>query len=582
MRNAPSKTMQPAAASDCSTVEAASSKGKQPAVVSEAKRIANLVDKPATLNKVDLSGLYKPDCPFNLLPIQEAALREAALARGLLAFIGAGGGKTLVTGLLPTLLGSERAVLFVPASLVTKTELELKDWSNYFYVDLSVITIMSYERFSRQSGYSDFLEISPDLIICDEAHYLKDLGSARTKRLGGYIEEQGDDLMVCMLSGTLLNKSVSNVAHLSAWCLMEGSPFPLDFRTVAEWDEVLSGNADKFKWGRFKPLLDKYKVNDPREALNLRLSSCPGIVLSNKDSVAASLNITLLKPDVPKDLSKNIKLFCEDGVVEELSDMFGGVMQDIQASSHLWEDDRALLVLGQLYSGFIYYWDWPDNIVDTQWLEARRSWMKVCRRLLAMEIPGFDTPMLVEQEFDKLPPDIIRRVEPAYHAWFSSDLYKRATPPKKAAWVSSYLIDYIKDFYEVQQRKAPMLIWVNLTELGYALSEALNIAFIGGGEDIPAYEGQSLILSVKAHGTGKNLQDWHTCLVAALIADPSTWEQLLARTHRTGQQADEVNWYIIGSSVFGGGYARASSMAKLIGQVTGKPQRLNYATKITP
>jgi len=46
---------------------------------------------------------------------------------------------------------------------------------------------------------------------------------------------------------------------------------------------------------------------------------------------------------------------------------------------------------------------------------------------------------------------------------------------------------------------------------------------------------------MKAHGTGKNLQKWSENLLTYFPSNGSILEQLIGRTHRPGQEADEVN-----------------------------------------
>tara|TARA_R110000824_G_scaffold62155_1_gene164831 strand:- start:357 stop:623 length:267 start_codon:yes stop_codon:yes gene_type:complete len=47
-------------------------------------------------------------------------------------------------------------------------------------------------------------------------------------------------------------------------------------------------------------------------------------------------------------------------------------------------------------------------------------------------------------------------------------------------------------------------------------------------------------MSIKAHGTGKNLQRWSHNLLTSFLPNGSALEQLIGRTHRLGQEADEV------------------------------------------
>jgi len=64
------------------------------------------------------------------------------------------------------------------------------------------------------------------------------------------------------------------------------------------------------------------------------------------------------------------------------------------------------------------------------------------------------------------------------------------------------------------------------------------------------------------------------------LAHPSTWEQLLARTHRPGQNADEVHFHTIASGIFGKAFYKALKDAQYIIDTTGQNQRLIYSTKI--
>jgi hypothetical protein len=63
----------------------------------------------------------------------------------------------------------------------------------------------------------------------------------------------------------------------------------------------------------------------------------------------------------------------------------------------------------------------------------------------------------------------------------------------------------------------------------------------GDGEFEGFYRGtERVLLTIKSHGEGTNLQMFNRSLVANPPSGGAEWEQLLGRTHRTGQMQDEV------------------------------------------
>jgi|LauGreDrversion4_2_1035121.scaffolds.fasta_scaffold01364_5 hypothetical protein len=548
--------------------------------VTDAVRIAAIPRTEIKVEERDLEELTRQlSCTthsFKLKPLQALALLHTKRAGGLLGLLGCGAGKTLLSAVLPTFLNSQRPLLLVPAALLEKTHIEFAEWAKYFIV--KNIKVLSYERLSRASGLEELKLYAPDLVVCDEAHNLKDISSARTLRIGAYLEAHPECVAV-FLSGTLLNKSVHNIAHLSAWALGAASPFPLDLRTVAEWDELIYGDSNSYAEFRYAPVQRFAPNGSAREALFARLSTCAGVVLTDKDIVESGLTLVRVRCEVPQELRAKINHCIEQGVVDALADL--PEIEEIMASEHLWasRDEFLMRALSQVFSGFLYFWQWPNNIPDERWLDTRRTWSRTARKILEYNLPGFDTLGLVERGFDSLPSDVKQYAEPAYHAWFTSGEYRKQPPPKRSVWVSTYLIDAVQSL--LKKIAKPTLIWVNFKELGSQLSERLNIPYIEGGMEVPAYEGQSLILSIKSHGTGKNLQAWANNIVAAPLSDPAAWEQLIARTHRQGQLADEVTVYCFNHALFGAALNRARFMSKAVGDCTGKQQRLNYATVIT-
>ncbi len=124
----------------------------------------------------------------------------------------------------------------------------------------------------------------------------------------------------------------------------------------------------------------------------------------------------------------------------------------------------------------------------------------------------------------------------------------------EAVWVSDFLLqDAI-----AWGRKEPGIIWYGhgskawgerLAQLApdfrfYAPGPQSDVALKGLGDPRTPRSKQTAIMSVPAHGTGKNLQyAWSRNLMGACPpSGQDVWQQLLGRTHRPGQPEDEVTF----------------------------------------
>lgn len=530
--------------------------------LSEALRICNLPEY--TPREEDHTERYRiAGSTWSLRPVQNKALTTARDAGGLVGLIGCGAGKTLISFLLPNVMGSKRPLILLPAALVAKTLIEVETYREHFYIPH--FKVISYERLSRPSGVEELTKYEPDLIICDEAHKLKSLASTRTKRLGKYLFEHPECKLVVM-SGTLLNKSLHDLAHLTEWVLEEGSPLPRNPREVEQLDQVIKGEADRYAYARFKPLIAGAK---PREALLERLRTTRGVVITDTETVQSSLRIQTKRLKMPDELVTAITTCFEEGVVEGLGEYIDPTI--LLESDHLWDGDDAFALRGlaQLAMGCLYYWNWGGNR-DNEWLNARRNWRRAIRNLLEWQ-DEFDSPALIEENWEYV--DGAEEWEEERNNWLM--VKHRPEPPKAQEWVSDYMIDAIRELLE-----PGTIVWVGLSAVGERLATELNITYYPGGST-PELNGESCIMSIKSHGTGLNLQMWSKNIIAHPIADPSTWEQLIARTHRTGQPEDEVTVTVFTHSVFGSALSKARKQAKVITEATSQPQRLAYADWIT-
>lgn len=534
-------------------------------MVSEAIRIRDLQDYK--VEPQDFTPILKTEQgTMSLRPIQNIALTVAKDAGGLVGMIGCGAGKTLISLLLGKVLDAKRVLLLLPASLVHKTKKEAKMYREHF--DFELPEILSYEKLSYHTSLSLLDSINPELVICDEAHKLKSLTSTRTKRLGLYLHKNKCKFVV--MSGTLLNKSLHDIAHLADWVLHEKSPFPRNTRDVEALDLVLKGDANRFQYKQFTPLKTK---DGWRTSFLKRLESVQGVVITNQEEVGASLRLNTWRLKMPEELEEAIKTCFEEGVVEGLEHLDVDVEQ-IRESDHLWEDEDAFACRGlhQMMLGCLYYWDWQGNRND-EWLTARRDWARALRQIKDFNIDGFDSNYLIETHFEDLPEDVVNYYRASREAWHLVKDF--VPPPKKRVWVSDYIIEACKEYV----RDKEVILWVDLQAVGERLAEELNVEYYGAGSEIPSH-GKTCVMSIKSHGTGKNLQAWGDNLVVHPVSDPSLLEQLIARTHRAGQTRDEVHITFFTHALFGSSLNRATKQAYVISDSTGQPQRLCYADRI--
>jgi hypothetical protein len=85
------------------------------------------------------------------------------------------------------------------------------------------------------------------------------------------------------------------------------------------------------------------------------------------------------------------------------------------------------------------------------------------------------------------------------------------------------------------------------------------------------------VASIQAHGTGRNLQMFSRNLVVSCPSAGADWEQLLGRTHRQGQQADEVEYDFF--DTFDHEVKTAVKDAAYIKDILGQDQRLLFADR---
>ena len=514
--------------------------------------------------------LKKPEGKQALRPIQNQMLWQAIDRKGLLGFVACGEGKTLVSMILPSVLRSERPLLLLPAFMITQHKSDRCSYGTHW--DLKEMKVLSYETLSSPKRLKELEDYAPDLIICDEAHLLRNLKSARVRRLDNYMLKFAP--MFCALSGTLVARSIVDYAHLASWALGAYSPIPRLAQIVQEWClSIEDGIPSK--------LVNDIIPKGSKEEYLSRLQRTKGIVITKSQEVGASLIINKEKISMPASLKKSIAIaMSTNDIVSATNEILDSEqLEAVFQSSDLWTPKDAFLlrVWGQISCGFIYAWDWEDRQIDHEWIEYKRAWGRASFQML--ERSNFDSISLISQyaETKEAP----KALSIAWQNWKS--VKDREAPKTKAIWLDDFLIDYVQKW--TLEQSEPVLIWCAYSALAHRLKDALNCELYGAGNedakrlDTNKHKAHTAIMSIQAHGTGKNLQAWNNQIIVHPLAHPSTWEQMLARTHRPGQSADEVHVSILNMGLFAKSFSKALRDAQYIQDTTGQKQRLIYATK---
>lgn len=503
---------------------------------------------------------------YRLKPLQNLALWQLREAQGFVGQMPVGTGKTWVGLLAPTVLDARNALYLTPANTVLPVLDAYRDLNPHWrLVRPERLKVMSYAMISRASAVDLFDRERFDLLILDEAHYLRNPKAARTKRVMRAVRSH-PGTRVLVMSGTLTTKSLLDFAHLSDWALRERNPLPRRSRELLAWSNVIDTGteASEADWRIYNRYAGRpvSTVAEARRVFQARFERTPGVVVGTSSSVDCALYFRHRKIDPPPDVSRAIEEAARSWARPD--------GEEFESALDLWRYQK------QLCQGFWYRWVWPDGKEDREWIEARRQMAREVRRVLEMDISGIDSPMLVRNALLEQ-----RIYDPAlaqaWNAW--SQHRNKPPPPTEVVWIDDYLVAYAAAWLaKPANRKG--LIWYSDKGMADAL-EAAGVPTFRAGEVPPLDGSRGMALSVAAHGTGLNLQRHHKNLLLAFPSSGKTVEQLVGRTHRYGQQADEVDIdFVCPGPTPWRWIAKARSEAHYISQASGSPQKLLYGTWI--
>lgn len=549
--------------------------------------IQRIMDLPRCSPEPWQGGALIKNAGLDLRPVQKAALGAIVAAQGGLFPIGVGHGKTFIALLAGAALGADLAILLTPPSTVAQVYQALARVDSHYRIPRT--EVIAYSMLSRPDA-SDLLRrlvagVDPAkvVLIADEAHSLKHHTSARTKRVARFLQEYPQVRFVAM-SGTLTSKSIKDFAHLAEWALHEGSPVPrphapqgmvaLEHWAAAIDSDGRGGVADLvwcqplWSWAGKQPadLMEaaaRERKEGLRSALHERMTTAKGVVATDQSSFGASLYVEHLKPALPRVLA--------DMMAQVEATKCDPSGEPLESPVDQWR------ILRQLSMGFWYRWVWPNGIPDNEWIEARAAWARHVRSQLDNHAAeGYDSPMLV---FNRIAREHAAGQRLSIHrAWAAWKAVKhRPAPPVEAVWVTGDVLD--AGLREVLKSKEPTLVWYSDNAVADALAQR-GLTVIRAGQAVPT-EARTVCVSWRSHGTGLNLQKWAHNLVLTPSPSGMDWEQMIGRTHRYGQQEDEVWVRVLAHSpAFVEALRGAMANAEYLQHTTGQAQKLLMACHI--
>lgn len=489
----------------------------------EFQRIKALPRRKLDLKEVfDVTPLFRREGgTMSFWPLQSACLIEAAQANGLFALLGIGDGKTLVTFALPEALDSKRAALIVPTELYDKTMRDMELYSKHFILPLDRLTVITYHDLSSAKKHDILDRIDPDLCILDEAHNVARRESARTKRYHRFAREHPACRHV-HLSGTASSRSVREYAPLIELGLRKNSPLPSSYKEVQDWGGAIDVEPQYLMMpGALKQFCEGKET--VREGFGRRLTETPGVVPASDGSIGTALVIRRLAPAVPSSVQELLFKVRKEWKID-----------DEEFDSPL---TRAR-VLRQIACGLYLRWVWPNGEKDHAWLDARAAWNKEVRAMLKRSVRGMDSPLLCAQAAASG-----RWQAETWAAWAAQK--HKPVPPTEAVWISNFMVDAALAWGAHATKAQPSIIWYEHLDLGRRIAAVGGIPHYGAGTDASLETAPLIICSMRSQGTGKNLQHYNRNLATTLPPSGKIVEQVIGRTHRSGQQADEVtfDWY---------------------------------------
>lgn len=492
---------------------------------------------------------------MSLWPIQAKALYEIMILQHAFLPIGVGQGKALISLLAPQLAEVERPLLLVPAALREQTRDYVIPQMSEHWKLIIVPKVMGYSELSLAKNHKFLDTYLPDMLILDECDYVRNPKSGRTRRLMRYFNDNPETKCVAM-SGTITSKSLRDFAHIAQWVLHDQTPLPAHWQELSTWADALDADIEGAEKAHPGALVRFCREGESaRDGFRRRLTETPGVIGSKYTDIGTALRIFNMPVSTPldvKDLLKHVRTYWETPG--------GDVIMEAVALKR---------TLKQLALGFWYRWD-PAPPED--WMEARRNWARYVRDAIKYSRGELDTELQVWNKCSLDPNETFETWKEVKHTF---------KPNTVANWVSDFAVKLA--IYWATDKKYTKygkgIIWTEYTEFARKLQEYSDIPYYGAGDSgILDADAPCILASRRAHGVGKNLQQFSRNLFVTPPSSGQAFEQALGRTHRAGQKATEVtNHLFLHTLELCDALEKARGRAKYIEQITGNRQKLNYA-----
>ena len=505
--------------------------------------------------------LRLPKGKMALRDVQARPLYDLGTVGGLFAPMRVGAGKTLVSFLAATVTFSLRPLLLVPAKLVAKTQRELVVAMAHW--DIVSPRIMTYEWLGRVQGADALDKYEPDIIVADECHKLKNTKAAVTRRVSRWFK-QHDETKCVLMSGTMTKRSIHDYAHMLMWVYgPQDYPLPVTYNEREVWADALDARKQQrlAHPGALKLFCNEeetklWEQQDERKAARTayrrHLVNTPGVIATTETPIDSSLTVQSVSPDVS---AKVEHAFFELRSLWETPD--GWPLAD---GLEMFRHARELAL------GFYYKWD-PRP--ERSWLDPRKIWCSFVRKKINNS-NRWDSELQVRQEFPNAPELL---------DWLA--VRDTFTPNTVPVWIDDFLIPVVEKWAKNNRG----IVWVEHRCVGERLEEETGLTYYGRRgmskqgkpiEDHPP--NQPLIASIQSNSEGRNLQAWCRNLIVSPPPNGAQWEQLLGRTHRDGQEADEVAVDVLMTcSEHVTAFAQAVKDSEYVQDSTGSPQKLLLA-----